>query len=138
MKISMKDYNKKKQIKQGIWNYKTKYYYKDESTNAIIGPKSYETEIKVVRLESGFYTATVIGTEYIVFFNLIRMNNNYVIHGDNTVDDRRYELAPVKTKCGKIIEVEGYDHSIKGLMILEGGIEARCYSKISAKWIRCE
>jgi len=130
------EHNKLTQMKEGKWLYKTTYYYVDDLKN-LVGPKSYETEITIEKLKSEFYKATVVNTDYSAILNVIKMNNKFTISGNNTTDDRQYELIPTKfNNFGQIIEVNGYDQSTQGTMLSEGGIKAICSSKIYAKYIR--
>ena len=123
------------QMKEGKWQYTTTYYYIDDLKN-LVGPNSFEADLLIERLQADFYKVTVTNTDYKVILNVVKMDYNIFIHGDSLIDDRKYELVPTEIKNGVILEVEGYDNSLEGIMLADGGIKARSFSKIYAKYIK--
>lgn len=128
-------------MKEGKWEYNRTYYYIDDlkiynnvKTTDLVGPKSYQVEIFIENLPADFCKATVISTDYKAILNVAKIGVNIFIVGSNLVDDRTYFWAPTVIKNGVIHEAEGVDFAMAGVMLLDGGIKARSYSKIYLKY----
>ena len=65
---------------------------------------------------------------------MAKIGTNIFIVGSNLVDDRIYLWAPTVIQNGVILEAEGVDYANAGVMLLDGGIRARSFSKIYLKY----
>jgi hypothetical protein len=127
--------NKELTIKEGIYDYKTEYYYYDKD-NKIVGPKIYSTEVICKKIGPTMYEAIFRNTKYSTLQNLVNHNGTYTLIGTCLLDDRKCIMTPTTFENDEITGLSGYNYANNGLLLGEDNIRVTSSSNITARWLR--
>jgi len=121
-------------LKEGIYDYKTDYYYFDTNSN-IIGPNTINLQVIVQKIGRDMYKATVMGTTYSTLQNLSYENGTYNLSGISSFDDSIWDLTAIRIEKNQIVQLSGTYKSSNGYIIPEN-IKAPVNAEVEVNWIR--